>query len=59
MGTREALQMALQFLSAASLTTGADDAAQTIRMLLDQRGCGEIPPGDQTLTDAIDMAVFG
>lgn len=58
MGVREALEIALTAVYEKPGNQTAD-AAAVIEMMLDQGGCGEIPPGNDKLTDVIDMAVFG
>lgn len=58
MGARKALMTALTVLQS-SHYEGSQEAFRVIEMMLEQGGCGEIPPGESPLTDAIDMAVFG
>lgn len=57
MGAREALEIAIMTLT--NDNRGQEEAREVLQMMLDQQGCGEIPPGDASLTDTIDMAVFG
>lgn len=37
----------------------AQHATMILNFVANQGGCGEIPPGDDSLTNAIDVAVFG
>lgn len=62
MYAREALYMALRALRPDMEDPDPEQArraAEVLQMLVDQRGCGEVGPGDGYLTHAMDAAVFG
>lgn len=57
MTAREALEIAVMTLT--DDNKGQIEAREVLQMMLDQESCGEIPMGNQKLTDAIDVAMFG
>lgn len=62
MYAREALYVALRALRPDMADPDPEQArraAEVVQMLVDQRGCGEVEPGEGYLTHAMDVSVFG